>query len=110
MPYLCPVCGYPELPAPPRDYEICTSCGTEFEYHDARRSHSELRRMWIVQNAQWQSRVITTPEGWNPYVQMTNAGLPWEFPGVKISVSMQSNATIEQNETMRFNLHRLRVA
>jgi hypothetical protein len=79
MTYTCPVCGYQNLPFPPLDYEICPSCGTEFEYHDARRTHAELRRMWVREGALWHSRVIPKPWRWDPFLQLINAGF-WELP------------------------------
>src|SRR6266446_4815425 len=42
----CPVCGY-EMDDPPRDYNICPSCGTEFGLHDVNASISELRAAWL---------------------------------------------------------------
>jgi hypothetical protein len=74
MTYTCPVCGFQNLPVPPRDFEICPSCGTEFEYHDALRSHAELRAEWVRQGARWQSRVIMEPVNWNPMNQLVSAG------------------------------------
>jgi hypothetical protein len=74
MTYTCPVCGYQSLPGPPRDYEICPSCGTEFEYHDAVRTHAELRDRWVHQGALWHSRAVPKPYGWNASLQLLNAG------------------------------------
>lgn len=65
MPYTCPVCGYPKLSYPPEDYEICPSCGTEFEYHDARRSHEALTAIWMSAGMTWHSRVIPKPDNWD---------------------------------------------
>ena len=78
MTFTCPVCGYQNLPSPPIDYEICPSCGTEFEYHDALRTHAELREDWMRRGALWHSRSIPMPYGWNPRVQLLEAGF-WEF-------------------------------
>lgn len=47
-PYTCPVCDYPALLAPPRDYMICPQCGTEFGADDFTVSHAELRAAWIA--------------------------------------------------------------
>ena len=85
---------------PPLDYEICPSCGTEFEYHDAQTSHAELRQVWISNDAPWHSRVVAPPVGWNPYVQMTSAGLYWTFAGVRINIHLQANATVERDGRM----------
>lgn len=69
--YECPVCRYPGLEDPPENHEICPSCGTQFGYHDARRSHAELREMWLSQGAKWHSRVVPRPIWWNPYPPVT---------------------------------------
>ncbi len=74
MTYTCPVCGYQSLPAPPLDFEICPSCGTEFEYHDARRTHADLREEWVREGALWHSRVVQRPDGWDAWLQLLNAG------------------------------------
>src|ERR1700722_1795355 len=47
MGHNCPVCGYAKLAEPPYDktgcasFEICPSCGIEFGYHDASKSHAD---------------------------------------------------------------------
>ncbi len=74
MKYPCPVCGY-YMEDPPRDYNICPSCGTEFGYHDAGRTHEELRNIWIKSGAEWWSPVDRKPERWNAYIQLLRAGL-----------------------------------
>jgi hypothetical protein len=68
--YMCPVCGYHGLPDPPSNYEICPSCGTEFGYQDATRSHLELRQRWLDSGAYWHSRVVQKPLGWNASDQL----------------------------------------
>jgi hypothetical protein len=77
--YDCPVCGYPALPDPPRDFEICPSCGTEFDYHDATKTHKELRDAWIAAGLRWSSRAIPQPTNWNPFDQLFRAGLGYRF-------------------------------
>jgi hypothetical protein len=57
------------------DYEICPSCGTEFEYHDAVCSHAELRERWVHAGAFWHSRSVSKPYEWNAAIQLANAGL-----------------------------------
>ncbi len=74
MLYTCPVCGYPNLPVRAADYEICPSCGTEFEYHDARRTHDQLRAEWISSGMAWHSRVIPQPVNWSAMNQLIEAG------------------------------------
>lgn len=73
-PYICPVCGYNQLKSPPEDFTICPSCGTEFEYHDAVRSHAELRQRWIDSGAKWHSKFLSPPPNWNYITQLAEAG------------------------------------
>ena len=61
---------------PAADYHICPSCGTEFGYDDAGRTHAELREQWIRTGLTWWSPVDPKPEGWNPIIQMVNAAFP----------------------------------
>lgn len=67
----CPVCGY-LMRYPPAGYHICPSCGTEFGYDDAGRSHAELRAVWLRNGAQWWSPIDPMPSGWDPYMQLNN--------------------------------------
>jgi hypothetical protein len=71
MIYICPVCGYP-MSDPPRDYNICPSCGTEFGYEDSARSYESLRNAWFRSGAAWWSPVDPIPHGWNPLTQLEN--------------------------------------
>ncbi len=71
---LCPVCGY-EMEAPPRDYRICPSCGTEFGVHDVNASIEELREAWIKTGPKWWSTTDPQPEGWDPYAQLASLGI-----------------------------------
>ena len=73
--HMCPVCGYDQLRRPARDFIICPSCGTEFDYHDATTSHEELRARWLRRGAAWTSRVVQPPQGWNAYDQLVRARL-----------------------------------
>lgn len=74
--FFCPVCGYPGWPdAPPNEYDICPSCGTEFGYHDVLKTHSQLRSKWIAAGPVWQSRVVARPYDWDAWKQMEIAGL-----------------------------------
>lgn len=68
---ICPVCGY-LLKWPPADFHICPSCGTEFGYDDAGRTHSELRAMWLRSGAEWWSPTTQRPEHWDAYLQLDN--------------------------------------
>jgi hypothetical protein len=75
MTYLCPVCGFDKLRTPPENHAICPCCGTEFDYHDATRSHSQLRYRWIGKGAEWFSRTTRPPRGWDWYKQLSNASM-----------------------------------
>ena len=88
----CPVCFYPNLPYPPRDYNICPCCGTEFGNDDALRSHEELRERWILAGANW--FFGAEPEHWNPWIQLIRAGLGTYVQGQFPTVNFQADATI----------------
>src|ERR1700720_53818 len=67
--YVCPVCGY-GMRYPARDFHICPSCGTEFGYDDAGRTHEELRDVWLRNGPRWWSPVDPQPPNWDPYRQL----------------------------------------
>ncbi len=92
---LCPVCGY-EMEAPPRDYRICPSCGTEFGVNDANASIAELRNAWIKTGPQWWSRTDSMPPNWNPLEQMEKAGIAVKHPPASepLSVSTSSSTAV----------------
>ena len=71
MKYTCPVCGY-GMEDPPKDYNICPSCGTEFGLHDVNSSISALRHAWLSSGAMWWSPADAQPTGWDPYAQLEN--------------------------------------
>jgi hypothetical protein len=68
--YTCPVCGYSRLEEPPKNFSICPSCGTEFEYDDAFLSHAQLRAMWLQRGPTWWSTVDPCPDDWDPLLQV----------------------------------------
>jgi hypothetical protein len=70
----CPVCGY-EMAVPPKNYNICSSCGTEFGVHDANASIAELREAWMKTGPAWWSKATPKPEKWDPITQMEKAGI-----------------------------------
>lgn len=79
--FLCPVCGFRDAAAPPfadgqGDWyqEICPSCGTQFGYDDASRSHFELRAKWVQGGAKWWSP-RGQPVGFDGLQQLRVAGL-----------------------------------
>jgi anaerobic ribonucleoside-triphosphate reductase len=47
MKFICPVCGYNMAPYPPKEYNICPRCGTEFENADQTATYAELRQKWV---------------------------------------------------------------
>lgn len=68
---ICPVCGY-GMEDPPRDYNICPSCGTEFGHHDVNSSVDKLRAEWLRNGANWWSPVDAQPDHWDPYRQVAS--------------------------------------
>lgn len=88
MPYVCPVCGYPDLQDEPRSdatggsYEICPSCGIQFGLDDeaggdsARRDelYGDWRQRWIAAKTPWSSVGIKRPSDWDPVAQLARAG------------------------------------
>jgi hypothetical protein len=91
---LCPVCGY-EMEAPPKDYRICPSCGTEFGVHDANASVADLRDAWLRSGPKWWSKTDAQPHGWDPLGQMEEAGIVVKRPpsNEPSSVSTSSSNT-----------------
>ena len=89
----CPVCAYPDMPYPPRDYNICPCCGTEFGNDDAIRSHEELRAAWVGQGATW--FFGAEPEFWNPWTQLINAGFGSSVPVFAFGVQITADAMID---------------
>jgi hypothetical protein len=71
--HTCPVCGYDQLSEPPKDFTICPSCGTEFEYDDVRQTVEQLRAAWLQTGPRWWSTIDPLPVGWDPYKQMFEA-------------------------------------
>jgi hypothetical protein len=67
--YLCPVCGY-EMTDPPRDFNICPSCGTEFGVHDCNSTVEELQKAWLSTGPKWWSDTEPEPAEWNPIQQI----------------------------------------
>lgn len=93
MTYLCPVCGYRELPRPPQDDLICSCCGTQFGYHDYATEYDDLRRRWLAGGAHWFSHSLMPPPGWNPLIQLAEAGM---LASLAASNSKEENQTDAQ--------------
>jgi hypothetical protein len=70
---LCLVCGF-EMDDPPRDYNICPSCGTEYGVNDVNRSYEQLRQAWLKTGPVWWSKTDAQPENWSPSSQLSNLG------------------------------------
>jgi hypothetical protein len=72
----CLVCGYDgDAEFYPHSYMICGCCGTEFGYDDRVLTHDQLRNIWIAAGFPWFDENEPRPDGWNPQVQLENAGL-----------------------------------
>jgi hypothetical protein len=71
--YICPVCGF-LLDYPPRDFNICPSCGVEFGADTVEYSYDELRQAWRERGQTWSSSVIERPANYNPQLQLQNLG------------------------------------
>lgn len=82
MNYQCPVCGYDQMPDPPRDYNICPCCGVEYGLGDTFDSHRELRNAWLLEGAPWFSRMppYVAPANWSAWDQLDNAGYVYDVP------------------------------
>lgn len=95
MNYTCPVCFYPWLPYPPREYHICPCCSTEFGNDDAIHSREQLREMWIAGGANW--FFGGPPQGWNPWLQLLRAGLGSLIPHFAFSSRLEAGEGTVQN-------------
>lgn len=96
MRYTCPVCMFPRLPYPPRDYHICPCCGTEFGNDDVDFSYKQLREMWVAGGGNW--FFGRTPEYWNPWVQLLRANIVEDIPRFFIDLRVQFDAVSEAVE------------
>lgn len=68
--HTCPVCGFTGLPDPPKDFNICPCCGTEFENDDFDATHEELRAAWVANGSKWWSNYTKTPADFDPIKQV----------------------------------------
>ena len=96
--YICPVCGY-SMEVPPSDYNICSSCGTEFEPSMTRESYAERKNAWIANGLVWWSTLNDRPKDWNPREQLRalelNAATGLQTPiYISYSVLNGNNSTI----------------
>jgi len=86
MPFICKVCGFPNLNEEPRgdatggSYEICPSCGIQFGFHDEAggdpkrrlKVYEEWRQAWIGGGMVWDKGRTEQPPDWNPVEQLRN--------------------------------------
>lgn len=84
---ICPVCGY-EMEEPAKDYNVCSSCGTEFGVSDVNSSVAELRDNWLESGPSWWSKTEPQPADWNPLEQMTKAGISPKKPAAKVAFTV----------------------
>lgn len=89
--YTCPVCAYPEMTEPVYEGNICPCCGTEFGYDDDLSvTYRQLRQLWVDRGMPWFSRATVAPHGWDPFVQLIDGGLDFEFPAEAASDTTNS--------------------
>jgi len=91
MSYVCPVCHFPKLTYPARDYHVCPCCSTEFGNDDAEFSHAQLREMWIAGGARW--FFGNPPRYWNPWMQLIAGGHSESVPRFALAVTTSANYT-----------------
>lgn len=103
MKHSCPVCGFSGMPYAPVDYNICPCCGTEFGLDDVETSHADLRMAWVRGGARWFSDELRPEENWNPFIQMTNAGLEYDrsYEPTTGTNQFEEQATVETIFTWR---------
>ena len=78
-PFICPVCGNPNLAEPPYSaggapsYEICLCCGFEFGFDDESNglTHQAYRKKWIADGANWFDP-DEKPQNWVLEAQIAN--------------------------------------
>ena len=99
MKHICPVCCYP-MDEPADDYNICSSCGTEFGLHDQRFTHQQLRAAWQREGAKWWSTFDNQPANWDPAIQL--GGL---YPQPTGEQSMNLYAVGSMVQPIRGNKH-----
>lgn len=99
MSYVCPVCGYADLPYAPEDYHICPCCSTEFGNDDAGFTHAQLREMWVAAGARW--FFGHPPAYWNPWMQLIKAGHQEAVPKFVRAITTSANYTIEATRLVR---------
>jgi hypothetical protein len=100
MPFTCPVCAYPSLQSPPENFSICPSCGTEFGFDDAGKSHEELRRQWITDGLQWFNDLVPRPLNWDAWKQLANGGYEKYAPSLSTNSVSANDLSVSENWTL----------
>jgi hypothetical protein len=99
----CPVCGF-EMEAPPKDYRICPSCGTEFGVSDVNATIAELRDAWMGTGPKWWSTTDAKPADWDPLEQMEIAGIVIRRPPASepLTVSTSTSTSVVGGQDWRW--------
>jgi hypothetical protein len=92
--FTCPVCFYNRLQDPPRDYNICECCGTEFGNDDDLASWEDLRAEWINRGARW--FFDRPPLLWNPYTQLYRANVATIVPYYTATPVISGRSVVSQ--------------
>ncbi len=75
--YICPVCGYDELGAPPYDekgepsFDTCPCCGFEYGLDDYEIGFEDYREKWALNGFKWADE-SKKPKDWDVTVQLNN--------------------------------------
>lgn len=82
MKHRCKMCGFDEMPYPPKPYNICPCCGIEYGVDDQIDSYKQLRNEWLSAGAPWFSTLpeFLRPPLWNAWDQLDKAQLPYDVP------------------------------
>ena len=87
--FTCPVCFYDKMPDEAKPYNICPCCGTEFGNDDEEQTSVQLREYWISSGARWFFH--DAPPTWNPWFQLSMAGVVLPYVTVITSVGPLPN-------------------
>jgi hypothetical protein len=104
MRFTCTVCFYEGLDSPPRNYEICPCCGTEFGSDDEILTHAQLREQWIRRSGPW--FFGAPPKLWNPWLQLMRAGQQLYVPRFAI---LTTTANVQGGERVTVGNSSLRL-
>jgi hypothetical protein len=103
----CPVCGYDDMPYPPRPFNVCPCCGTEFGVDDRRQDHPALRKAWIANGLIWFSDIRYPGKNWSGSAQLIKANLAADLLTNNNSVSQTSRDTVSIVDKAFWSAHDL---